>query len=39
MDIGSGKTGSAGGLSNFRPRPFTFEDVECASMEGLLVLS
>jgi len=36
MDIGSGKIGSAGGLSNFRPRPFVFDGVECASMEGLL---
>jgi hypothetical protein len=36
MDIGSGKVGPAGGLSNFRPRPFVFDDVECASMEGLL---
>lgn len=36
MDIGSGKVGPAGGLSNFRPRPFVFDGVECASMEGLL---
>jgi hypothetical protein len=36
MDIGSGKVGPAGGPSNFRPRPFIFDDVECASMEGLL---
>jgi hypothetical protein len=34
MDIGSGKGGPA--LSNFAPRPFVFDGVECASMEGLL---
>jgi len=36
MDIGSGKIGSSGGLSNFRPRVFIFDGIECASMEGLL---
>lgn len=36
MDIGSGKVGPSGGLSNFRPRPFVFDGVKCASMEGLL---
>ena len=36
MDIGSGKGGPQGRLSNFTPRPFTFRDVECNSMEGLL---
>jgi predicted NAD-dependent protein-ADP-ribosyltransferase YbiA (DUF1768 family) len=34
MDIRSGRPG--GKLSNFQPRPFTFDGVECASMEGLL---
>ena len=36
MDIGSKKSGPAGKLSNFTPRPFIFRDVECNSMEGLL---
>ena len=36
MDIGSRNSGSAGKLSNFTPRPFTFRGVECNSMEGLL---
>ncbi len=36
MDIGSKKGGPAGKLSNFTPRPFTFRNVECNSMEGLL---
>ena len=36
MEIGSKHGGVAGRLSNFTPRPFVFEDVECNSMEGLL---
>ena len=36
MNIGSRNGGAAGRLSNFTPRPFTFDGVECASMEGLL---
>ncbi len=36
MDIGSGKGGPQGRLSNFHPRPFVFRGVKCASMEGLL---
>lgn len=36
MNIGSGSKGAAGRLSNFTPRPFVFDGVECASMEGLL---
>lgn len=36
MDIKSGKKGAAGGLSNFQPRPFVIDGVECASMEGFL---
>lgn len=36
MDIGSGKGGPQGRLSNFTPRPFVFDGVECNSMEGLL---
>ena len=32
MDIGSGKLGPAGGLSNFRPRLFTFDDIECTQV-------
>lgn len=36
MDIGSKSTYPAGALSNFSPHPFTFDGVECASMEGLL---
>lgn len=36
MDIGSGKGGPQGRLSNFTPRPFVFRGVSCASMEGLL---
>lgn len=34
MDIRAGT--SAGALSNFAARPFTFRGVECNSMEGLL---
>lgn len=36
MDIGSGKGGPQGRLSNFTPRSFVFRGVKCASMEGLL---
>jgi len=36
MDISSKKSGPAGQLSNFTPRPFMFKGVECNSMEGLL---
>ena len=36
MDIGSGKGGAQGRLSNFTPRPFVFRGVACSSMEGLL---
>lgn len=36
MDIGSKKSGPAGKLSNFTPRPFVFRGIECNSMEGLL---
>lgn len=36
MDIGSGKGGPQGRLSNFTPRPFVFRGVKCNSMEGLL---
>lgn len=36
MDIGSGKKYPANALSNFSPHPFTFDGVECASMEGFL---
>ena len=36
MDIGSKRGFPAGTLSNFAPHPFTFDGVECASMEGLL---
>lgn len=36
MNIGSGTSGVAGRLSNFTPRKFTFDGVECNSMEGLL---
>lgn len=36
MDIGSRKPYPAGGLSNFQPRRFVFDGVECSSMEGLL---
>lgn len=36
MEIGS-KTGwPSSALSNLSPRPFTIDDVECASMEGFL---
>jgi len=36
MDIGSNYKGAAGRLSNFTPRKFIFDGVECNSMEGLL---
>ena len=36
MNIGSNNKGVAGRLSNFTPRVFTFDGVECNSMEGLL---
>jgi hypothetical protein len=36
MDIGSNNKGVAGRLSNFTPRPFKFDGVECISMEGFL---
>lgn len=36
MDIGSGTGYPSGSLSNFAPHPFTFDGVECASMEGFL---
>lgn len=36
MDIGSGSQYPSCALSNFAPHPFTFDGVECASMEGLL---
>lgn len=36
MDIGSGRGWPAGALSNFAPHPFVFDDIEVASMEGLV---
>lgn len=36
MDIGSNNSYPAGTLSNFATHPFTFDGVECASMEGFL---
>jgi predicted NAD-dependent protein-ADP-ribosyltransferase YbiA (DUF1768 family) len=36
MNIGSTNKGVAGRLSNFTPRKFIFDGVECNSMEGLL---
>ena len=36
MDIGSGKRYPSNSLSNFSPHPFTFDGVECNSMEGFL---
>lgn len=36
MNIGSKTSYPASALSNFAPHRFVFEDVECASMEGLL---
>jgi predicted NAD-dependent protein-ADP-ribosyltransferase YbiA (DUF1768 family) len=37
MDIGSGHGYPSSALSNFAPHSFTFDGVECASMEGLLM--
>ena len=36
MDIGKGSGGVAGRLSNFTPRKFIFDGVECCSIEGVL---
>lgn len=36
MDIGSGNRYPSNALSNFAPHAFVFDDVPCASMEGLL---
>lgn len=36
MNVGSNNSGVAGRLSNFTPRAFIFDGVECSSMEGLL---
>ena len=36
MDIGKGSGGVAGRLSNFTPRKFIFDGVECSSIEGVL---
>lgn len=36
MDIGSGNGYPAGTLSNFAPRRFVVDGIECASMEGFL---
>lgn len=36
MDIGSGNSYPSNALSNFSPHPFTFDGVQCASMEGFL---
>lgn len=36
MDIGKGSGGVAGRLSNFTPRRFVFDGVECNSIEGVL---
>ena len=36
MDVGSKAGYPASALSNFAPHPFVFDDVECASMEGLV---
>ena len=36
MNIGSNNGGVAGRLSNFTPRKFIFDGIECNSMEGLL---
>lgn len=36
MNIGSNNKGVAGRLSNFTARPFVFNKIKCASMEGLL---
>lgn len=36
MDIGKGSGGVSGRLSNFTPRKFCFDGVECNSIEGVL---
>lgn len=36
MNIGSGSAYPANALSNFSPHHFTYDGVECASMEGFL---
>lgn len=36
MDIGKGSGGVSGRLSNFTPRRFVFDEVECYSIEGVL---
>lgn len=36
MDVGGGNPYPAGALSNFTPRRFVLDDIECSSMEGLL---
>lgn len=36
MNIGSKNGYPAGALSNFTPRKFVFDDVECCSIEGVL---
>lgn len=36
MDIKSGKTYPSCALSNFAPHPFTFDGVQCSSIEGFL---
>lgn len=36
MNIGSGNAWPANALSNFSPRRFIFDGIECNSMEGLL---
>lgn len=36
MDIGSGKGYPSANLSNFSPRKFTVDGIECGSMEGFL---
>lgn len=36
MDIGSGKKYPASALSNFTPRSFIFDGVQCNSLEGIL---
>lgn len=36
MDIGAGRGYPSSSLSNFHPRHFVFDGVECSSIEGLL---
>lgn len=38
MDIGSGTGYPSVALSNFAPHSFVIDGVECASMEGFIVL-